>query len=353
VFSKDQSDILDACNRNIVSSVNQVFATMSIIGFVFCAALITFSGTQLSKQGDRLAELTGLSKAWIGLVLMATVTSLPELVTGLSSVVIVKAPDLATGNVLGSCAFNLLILSLLDLFVKKPITSLVQTSHIVSGAFSIILLAIAGAAIAFDFDFFRLLWISPLSIVLIIVYVIAMRAVFLYEKTHPAELEKADSRSERNSNSIRKALGVYSLHALVVVFAALFLPYFGENIADRFGITETFFGTVFLAITTSLPEVVVSISALRLGALDMAMGNLLGSNVFNIAILALLDFFYISGPLYPAVSGSHTFSIFSSIVMTAIVALGLVIRPDKKRWHLSLDGWLILIIYLINILLLR
>jgi cation:H+ antiporter len=322
-----------------------------IAAFILCAALITLSGTQLSRQGNKLAEATGLSKAWIGLVLMATVTSLPELVTGLSAVTVVKAPDLAAGNVLGSCAFNLLILSLLDLFVKKPITSLVRTSHIVSGAFSMILLAIVGAGIFFDFNFFSMLWISPVSLVLLGVYVGAIRAVFLYEKGHPLELVAADRPNERNSHNVRKALTTYCLHALVVVLAALFLPYLGERIATHFQLSDTLFGTFFLAITTSLPEVVVSISALRLGALDMAMGNLLGSNVFNIAILALLDFFYTEGPLYTAISSKHILSIFSSIVMTAIVAIGLVVRPEKKRFYLSMDAWFILIIYLINIFL--
>jgi cation:H+ antiporter len=326
---------------------------INIVAFILCAALITLSGTQLSKQGNKLAEATGLSKAWIGLILMATVTSLPELVTGLSAVTVVKAPDLAAGNVLGSCAFNLLILSLLDLFVQKPITSLVRTSHIVLGAFSIILLALVGVSMFLDIEFFSILWISPISLVLLGVYVGAMRAVFLYEKAHPVELLVADRPNERNSHKVRKALTIYSLHAIVVVLAALFLPYFGEQIAIHFQLSDTFFGTVFLAITTSLPEVVVSISALRFGALDMAMGNLLGSNVFNIAILAVLDFFYVEGSLYTAISSSHTLSIFSSVIMTAIVAIGLVVRPEKKRFHLSIDAWFILIIYLINIFLLK
>jgi cation:H+ antiporter len=326
---------------------------IDITGFAICAALITLSGTQLSKQGNKLAEATGLSKAWIGLILMATVTSLPELVTGVSAVTVVRAPDLAIGNVLGSCAFNLLMLSLLDLFVKKPITSLVRASHIVSGAFSIILLALVGAGISFDFDFFSMLWISPLSLALMVVYINAMRAVFRYERAHPEELVLVDSYNEGNGNSVRKALTIYCLHALVVVLAALFLPYFGEGIAKHFELSDTFFGTVFLAITTSLPEVVVSVSALRLGALDMAMGNLLGSNVFNIAILALLDFFYTEGPLFTAISDKHILSIFSSIMMTAIVAIGLVVRPEKKRFFLSVDAWFILVIYLINIVMLR
>jgi cation:H+ antiporter len=326
---------------------------LDIGGFTICAALITLSGTALSKQGNKLAEVTGLSKAWVGLILLATVTSLPELVTGVSAITVVKAPDLAIGNVLGSCAFNLLILSLLDLFVKKPITSLVRTSHIVSGAFSIILLATVGTAVSFDFEIFSMLWISPLSLILMVLYACAMRAMFLYEKAHPEEFVAVVHVDEKHSQGVRKVFAIYSLHAFVVVFAALFLPYFGERIANHFELSETFFGTVFLAITTSLPEVVVSISALRLGALDMAMGNLLGSNVFNIAILALLDFFHTEGSLYMAISDTHVLSIFASIMMTAIVAIGLVVRPEKKRFHLGIDAWFILLIYLINVLMLN
>lgn len=322
---------------------------VDIFGFLACSALITFSGTQLSRQGNKLAEATGLSKAWIGLILMATVTSLPELVTGISAVTVVRAPDLATGNVLGSCAFNLFILSLLDLFVKRPITSLVKTSHIVSGAFSIILLAIVGTAVLFDSGRFSLLWISPVSFVLLAVYFGAMRSVFQYEKIHPIEVSTADTLSKPNNDNLRKVLTTYGLHSLVVVLSALVLPYFGDQIATQFQLSDTLFGTVFLAIATSLPEVVVSISALRLGALDMAMGNLLGSNVFNIAIVSLLDFFYVDGPIYSSISSKHMLSIFSSIVMTAIVAIGLVIRPEKRRLYLSIDAWFILIIYLINI----
>jgi cation:H+ antiporter len=152
---------------------------IDILAFIVCAALITLSGTQLSKQGNRLAELTGLSKAWIGLILMATVTSLPELVTGISSVVVVNAPDLAVGNVVGSCTFNLLILSLLDLMLKKPITSLVKTSHIVAGSFSIILLACVGVAILLAAETPSILWFSPFSLLLLIIYVAAMREIFL------------------------------------------------------------------------------------------------------------------------------------------------------------------------------
>ncbi len=325
----------------------------SIVGFLVCAALITLSGTQLSKQGNRLAELTGLSKAWIGLILMATVTSLPELVTGLSSVVVVKAPDLAVGNVVGSCTFNLLILSLLDLMLKKPITSLVKTSHVVAGAFSIILLACVAVAILLATDTPAILWFSPFSLLLLAIYVAAIRGIFLFEKSNVLTEDAGGVSGGGDKNGLKRVLSIYSIHALIVTIAALFLPYFGEKIAQETGLSDSFFGTVFLAITTSLPELVVSVSALRMGSLDMAMGNLLGSNVFNIAVLALLDLFYIEGSLYSEISGTHSLSILASIIMTAVVAVGLVTRPEKKTWRLGMDTWIILIIYVLLLLVLN
>lgn len=294
-----------------------------------------------------MAELTGLSKAWIGLILMATVTSLPELITGLSSVIVVGAPDLAVGNIMGSCAFNLLILSVLDVMLKKPITSLVKLSHLVAGSFSIILLAIAGAAIVLGTEMPDLLWFSPFSPFLIIVYMLAMRGIFLHEKTQPKDGMAANKILEKKPNELRQAISIYSVHAMVVILAALFLPYFGENIAQKTGLSDSFFGTLFLAITTSLPELVISISALRMGALDMAIGNLLGSNVFNIFILAITDLFYVNGSLYTTISQTHLLSVLASILMSAVVGVGLMIRPEKKIWRLSMDTLTILIVYIL------
>lgn len=323
-----------------------------IVGFVGCAALITFSGTQLSRYGNLLADLTGFSKAWIGMILMATVTSLPELVTGLSSVIVVNAPDLATGNVLGSCAFNLLILSVLDVMVKKPITSLVKISHLLAGSFSIFLMGVAAVAIILSSDTPDLLWFSPYSLLLIVIYIVSMRVIFLHEKKEPPVGEETkDTRS--NQIGLKRVLSIYSLHALIVTSAALFLPYFGETIAAKTGLSDSFFGTLFLAITTSLPELVISVSAIRIGALDMAMGNLLGSNVFNLFVLGLIDLFYKGGSLYAGISATHLLSIIASIMMTAVVAVGLVTRPERKIWRLSTDTFIIVIIYVLLVLSLK
>jgi len=245
--------------------------------------------------------------------------------------------------------FIVCFLSVLDVMVKKPITSLVKTSHLVTGPFSIILLGTVGVAVLLVHETPDLLWFSPFGVVIVLLYLAAMRGIFLHEKAKPSE-DKMDSA--KNVKALTRAISIYSIHAVVVIAAALFLPYFGENIAQKTGMSDSFFGTLFLAITTSLPELVISVSALKIGALDMAMGNLFGSNVFNIFVLAINDFFYTEGPLYKAISDTHLLSTLISIIMTAVVAIGLVTRPEKKIWRLSQDTLIVLILYMLLMIIL-
>ena len=319
-----------------------------ILGFIACAAVIIYSGTKLSYYGEKISDLTGMGKAWVGLILMASVTSLPELITGISSVAIVKAPDLAAGDIFGSCVFNLLILSVLDARNQKPLFSLVKSSHIVAAIFGIILLMVAGIAIHLSAEIPSILWMSSFTFLLFAIYIVAVWGIFKYE--HAALIESPPStvpHSGSRSAELRKAIGAYAMNALIVIGAAVFLPYFGQHIAAYTGLGNTFFGTLFIAAATSLPELVVSLAALRMGALDMAVGNLLGSNVFNMFILGIDDVFYREGSLFKSISSSHLLSVFVTIIMTAVVGLGLLFKPKKKQfWLLSLDTFIILFLYL-------
>ena len=321
---------------------------LNIPGFAACAAVIVFSGTKLAKYGDKIADLTGMGKAWVGLILMASVTSLPELITGISAVAIVKEPDLAAGDIFGSCVFNLLILSVLDARIKQPLLSMVKSSHIVAAIFGIILLTVAGMAIYLSHEIPSVLWISSFTFVLFGIYLVAVWGIFKYEQAALIESPPATiSHSPSHSADLKKAIGGYALHALIVVGAAVFLPYFGEHIASHTGLGNSFFGTLFLAAATSLPELVVSLAALRMGSLDMAVGNLLGSNVFNMFILGIDDVFYREGSLFKAISPSHLVSVFIIIIMTAVVGLGLLFKSKKKQaWLLSLDTFIIVLLYL-------
>lgn len=114
-----------------------------LLQFVVCTAVILMAGVRLSRYGDIIAEKTGLGGIWIGVVLLATVTSLPELITGASAVVLVGAPEIAAGDAIGSCMFNLVILAFLDFRHPAPLSASIHQGHVLAAAFGIVQLGLA------------------------------------------------------------------------------------------------------------------------------------------------------------------------------------------------------------------
>ncbi|MEW6068664.1 MAG: sodium:calcium antiporter [Nitrospirota bacterium] len=324
------------------------------LGFIVCTSAIFYSGIRLSKYGDIIAEKTGLGRAWIGVVLMASVTSLPELVTGISSVTYAGAPDIAVGDVLGSCVFNMLILALLDaLHHQMPISTKAHHGHVLSAGFGAFLLSIVATSLFLSKYIPPLGWIGPYSLLFVIIYFIAIKLVFSYEKRQIAAYMKERSVELKYKDiSTKTAIINYSINALVVIIAATFLPEIGKGMAEITGLGQTFVGNIFIAISTSLPEVVVSLSAVKIDAIDLAIGNLFGSNIFNIFILAIDDIFFIEGHLLFFANSSHIISALSAIAMTSIAIIGLIYRSEKKKLLLAWDSIGILLVYIINLMLL-
>lgn len=321
----------------------------AVAGFILCALAIAISGTRLARWGDRLAELTGLGRAWLGLVLMATVTSLPELFVGISSAGIHGNADLAVGDVLGSCVFNLLILSGLDAFHRGPgLLSAVAPKQVLTAALSIVLLALVGFGLFLPQQYVLMGWVGLLSLLFMGVYLASMRMVY----QHMGHDRTGEPGPADGKGGLRVALSWYALHAAVVVAAALFLPGFAETIVQETGLKASFVGTLLLATSTSFPEVAVSMAALRMGALDMAVSNLLGSNLFNIVILAFDDIVYKGGFLLKDASDAHLLTVLSTIIMSAIVIVGLTFRTAPKRFLLAWDTFLIAVVYVVNLVLL-
>jgi len=321
---------------------------------MLCGLAILFAGYRLSKYGDIIAEKTGLGRTWIGLVLMATVTSLPELVTGISSVTIAGVPNIALGDVLGSCAFNILILSVLDASVRKvPISTRAHQGNVLSAGFGILLLSIVAAGIYFQGV--RSLggvvgWIGLYTFIIIIIYLVAMRAVFVYEKRHVAAMIKEHAVELRYKEvPLKVAVVNYAANAAVVVAAAVLLPHIGAGIAEQTGLGKTFVGNALIALTTSLPEVVVSLSAVRIGAVDLAIGNLFGSNIFNILILAIDDILFFKGPILQHADPAHIVPTLSAVAMTAIAIIGLTYRASKKTLFIAWDSAAIVLVFAANL----
>ncbi|WP_281298519.1 sodium:calcium antiporter [Flavobacterium limnophilum] len=318
---------------------------LHIIGFIVVTVIIVISGSRLSKYGDIMADMLGWGKMFMGIILMASVTSMPELMSGISSVTILDAPDLAVGDIVGSCAFNILIISIMDMFYnhKKPLTTDAETGHIIAASFGIMMLSMLAFTILMPDIFGTIVWVGGFSLLFLVLYLIAIRVVFLYDKKNNHSLEK---KNNSHGLTLKQVVFKYALNALLLMGAAMLLPFFGKTLAEASGLGQSFFGTLFIAASTSLPEVVVSVAAIRIGTIDLAIGNVFGSNIFNIAILSLDDILYTKGPIFLFTSPNHIIPVLGTIVITAIGIIGIVFKAEKK-WKLAIDTSLILAVYVL------
>jgi cation:H+ antiporter len=271
---------------------------------------------------------------------------------GLSAVAIVGSADLAVGDIIGSCAFNLGILAMLDAFTPKhqPIFGVASQTHILNAGLGIILIALVGLTIFIPHHVAVTPWIALSSIIFIFVYLISIRIIYYNEKNNTHQNKKQSSLPSQPS--IRSIILNFIVFSSIIIAAALALPFFAEHISEMTGLKQSFVGTFFLAISTSLPEIAVSIAAVRMGSIDMAVGNLLGSNIFNIFILAIDDLFYTKGLLLQDASSVHLVSILSTILMSAVVIIGLSYHAKGKKFILAWDAVVIFLIYIVNLFLL-
>jgi cation:H+ antiporter len=309
--------------------------------------IILFAGTKLARYGDAISERTGLGRMWIGLILIGLITSMPEMVTGVSSAAIVKQPDLALGNFWGSCIFNLSILAFLDIFHRKtPLLSAASSRYILPAFLGIALILIAGLSILIGDDVTGLSigWLGLISILIFVLYIIGIRQMFIYNKNHPETLIEEESQYAKFSDL--KIYGTFAIAAAGIIGGGIWLSFIGDEIAVTYNLSANFVGSLFLAIATSLPEIVVAVTALRIGAIDLAAGDILGANMLNTANIFITDIFYTEGPLLSDVSSKNLFTALAMVIMTLIVILGLKFKSKRKTFGIiSWNALLVIIIY--------
>ena len=319
--------------------------------FVLCLGIILFAGTKLARYGDAIAEKTKLGRIWIGLVLIAVVTTMPEMVTSVSSVALVRSPDLALGTLLGSCGFNLTILALLDvLHSRTPVLTAASPRHAATGGWGALLIAVgaAGIIVGRRYPFFDSGWVGIPSIVIVILYLLGMWWIFRRERGQrsqaapPAELQY-DSLTT-GSVWLR-----FALAAAAVIAAGIWLSLIGDEISTTTGWGGTFVGTLFLAVATSAPELVVAIAAVRMGAVDLAVADILGANMLNMAMIAPVDLAHGRGFVLASVSSGHLIVATVAVVMSLVVIGGL--RFPQRRKILKVASWyapVLVILYIVG-----
>lgn len=316
--------------------------------FAICAGLIFFAGKNIAKYADVIAEKKGLSRLWIGVILVALATSLPELFTGVGSVVFVDAPDITVGNLFGANSYNLLNIGIIDLLYRGgPILGAISSGQLLTAVFSLIPLMLATAAIILSGNGISA-WsignVGIFSISIFISYCIATKVIYNFEK------RKTKNKKENTiyeDISLKNAYIHYAMAAAVIVASGIWLAYIGRELSGMLRLNESFVGNLFLGFVTTLPEITVSIAALLIGAKEIAVANMFGSNLFNMTIIFADDILYRKAPILQVVSEDHLRSAYIVMAMTAVIILAMVTKPKRKFFNVS---WYVPVIFIIFLL---
>lgn len=321
------------------------------VEFAVCAVLIIGAATVLSRYADVLAEKTGLGRAWIGGILLAGVTSLPELASGISAVSWLQAPNLAVGSILGSCLFNLLLIALMDItYQPGSILARASEGHALSAGLGILLLGLVAAAalVGPQLSGAGGLGVGVFSAAVVVLYAVGARLIARFEQRRLAEVLEREAQVYQYAQISRtRAWTVFVVSAAVVVGLGIWLAALGDRLATETGLSRSFVGNLFLAVSTSLPEVASSLVAVRLGALDLAVSNALGSNLFNIVLMAVFDVADGRGNVWGALSAGNALAAVAAIMMTGVTIISLTYRasPSRPR-RLTWDGVALIGMYL-------
>jgi cation:H+ antiporter len=323
--------------------------TGPLLQFLVCAAVIVVAGSFLSMFADAIAELTGLGRLVIGSVLLAGATSLPELSVDISAIR-QGNPDLAVGDLLGSSLMNMLLLALLDLFTRSrgKMLSRQSAAHALSGSVAAALTAVVGIGLLTGerFAAYAILSISPLAIVLVIAYILGVRLVYLDQRIalRTAAEQGVEEPPLPAGMTLGKAGLGFAACALVILVAGPYLASAAGDLAVQFKLGESFVGTTLVALSTSLPELVSMIAALRIGATDLAIGNVFGSNAFNMILFAPLDLIH-TGSLFADVDGpQHAITCIAAILAMLVAVMGQLYQVESRTRLIDPDAWLVIAI---------
>lgn len=324
----------------------------AVVIFLVSAAVLVRAGSALAGYADQIAERTKMSRLFVGTLMLAFATSLPELVAEVTAAR-AGAPDLAVGDLLGSSMANMAILAIIDLLYRGKVWPSVELGHARVAAVAIGLTSIVAISILMPSEpQIAGVGLTPIAVTLLYVVAVAWfrRMPLLARPGLEAPKIAIKGATGWSAEAAERSLGAlwgrFVASALVILASAPVATLSVKAIADETGIAQTFLGVAMLGITTSLPELVASIASVRIGAYDMAVGNLFGSNVGNMSILVFADLAYTEGPILDAVSSAHVMSALGAILLMAIAVAAIVGESEQTRFRrLEPDAIVLLLAY--------
>lgn len=318
--------------------------------FLLAAGAIFVAGTALARNGATIAERTGLGHVWVGALLVAGATSLPEIATG-SAAVLRDAPDLAAGGLFGSNMANMALLAVIALVYSRA--RVIQREALGIALTASVAIALTTIAVLFVVARLEHSIAGAFGFGTVVLFVAAVGGLLLLSQYRETADEPATATVEEPGQlpSLPRAGVAFAAAAGVILVAAPVLVWTAEEIAQITGLAETFVGVLGLAIATSLPELATSAAAVRMGALDLAVANLYGSNVMNMSILVWLDVLYTKAPLLETIDVSNAVAGLVAVLLMMVGLTDIVMRAERRPFRVDPVAALILVSYLLGVLL--
>ncbi|AKH43778.1 cation:H+ antiporter [Altererythrobacter atlanticus] len=317
--------------------------------FAAAAAVVWWAGTRLPAYAAAIARRTGIGQAFAGMLLLGGITSLPELSTAVSAAAI-GASSLALNNILGSVAFNILLIAMADAVLgNRPLTSVVaQPATLIQGVLGMLLLAFVAAAVLWQ-DV-GLAGVGIWSLLVFAGCLIAMRIAYRYERRprwvviDPGEAETHALEAETQDEPERLYWGMAGL-ALLILGAGSVLAMTGDEIAVRTGLGSGLVGLIFVALATSLPELSSISSAIRTRHYELAIGEVFGSNIFNLALILVIDLVAPGPPVLGMAGRFEAIAALLGLALTGIYVIGLIERRNRTFLRMGYDSLTAILLY--------
>lgn len=319
-----------------------------VSAFIFVTLIIGWFGIKMTKTARDLAQSTGLGEALMGAVFIGASTSLSGITTSVSAAASGYA-ELAVSNGLGGIAAQTAFLALADIAYRRANLEHAAASaeNLFMSSFLLTLLAIH--ALALSVPTISIFGVHPATIVLIIVYVYG---VHLLAHTHetpmwlPRKTKDTSSEPEDKSHLYDRQLWIrFTYYGTIVALAGWSLAQLAIPLGEKAGLPHGIVGGIFTAVSTSIPELVVAITAVRMGSLNLAVGDIIGGNAFDTLFIAASDIAYREGPIYADISSAEQFWLANSMLMTGVLLMGLIYRERHGPGNIGLESVVLLVLY--------
>lgn len=313
---------------------------MIYIEYAILTLFVVILSIFLSRYVDALDKKTNLSGAFIGGVLLAAVTSLPEFITSLTAIFALHEPNLVQGNVFGSNVFNLAILgACILLFSKKFKNSYLSKSHLLTSIFTIVIFIICFIGMKFNYSFkIGFLNISYASILILVLYIINIIKM--------NDSSSQDDGEDTLNLTVNQIIFRFIICSILLVVFSMLLTKTSDRLTKELNIGTTVGGAIFLGIATSLPELTSSVNLVRLGNFNASFGNIIGSNLFNFTILAIGDIFYSKGNIFSPDKQANNLILWG--IVSTIIVIGTLYTKKSEKSSMLL-GVLIICSYIASI----